>query len=598
MTIKRDSQHGLCPTLAPLFGGPDKKARLLDKEVVAVGRARGCDIMLDAAEVSAIHCIFYRAAVGVRVRDCGSRTGTRLNGNAVKNAALTDGDILQIGPFSFELKLPAGLVNAPAIDPQHLERAQQSRRKLARLAWQLRRRLGRAAAGQSGLADKAADLKAKIRSYDQKLSQLESSERELAAEREQLAKDREAQRQRVQHVEADLARRLQENEEQIRAQWAEFQQHCAGETARAQAALAAGAVPAPEALEQLQRRRHELAELEGRLKDQQAACVSMDRQIRDAHEQLERERRDFTARKARWDAEQEQARVEAERQRAAAQQAETGMRAQKAELTRMLTDLKVVQEELRNQPRADHKPLQQENQTLQQENQELHEKVAALEQRLADSFERDRVEEILVEQDQARQALRDEIDRLRQQLAETDAAPSQGDEAAVLRAENEALHQLLQQRLTQQTETAAAEQDRLDSQEHELERLRAEVARLSELSKPHYPAPTSGNENDLESYEAELNRFRQQLEADRAGLNKEMDTVRARNAELDEAIREMEMEMSRERAEMARERTRLERMREEIKAEMERIQRDGGVRESLASFQRLREEMKTSGSRR
>ena len=62
--------------------------------------------------------------------------------------------------------------------------------------------------------------------------------------------------------------------------------------------------------------------------------------------------------------------------------------------------------------------------------------------------------------------------------------------------------------------------------------------------------------------------------------------MRDRNAELDEATREMEMEMSRERADLARERTRLERLRDEVKADLERMQRDGGVRESLAGVQR------------
>jgi hypothetical protein len=43
---------------------------------------------------------------------------------------------------------------------------------------------------------------------------------------------------------------------------------------------------------------------------------------------------------------------------------------------------------------------------------------------------------------------------------------------------------------------------------------------------------------------------------------------------------------------------RLDRMREEIKSEMERVQRETGVRESLASFQRLREEVRQPATRR
>jgi hypothetical protein len=53
----------------------------------------------------------------------------------------------------------------------------------------------------------------------------------------------------------------------------------------------------------------------------------------------------------------------------------------------------------------------------------------------------------------------------------------------------------------------------------------------------------------------------------------------------------MELDLSRERAELSRERQRLERLREEARQDLERLQRDAGVRERLAPVQRLREEM-------
>ena len=51
------------------------------------------------------------------------------------------------------------------------------------------------------------------------------------------------------------------------------------------------------------------------------------------------------------------------------------------------------------------------------------------------------------------------------------------------------------------------------------------------------------------------------------------------------------MEMSKERAELARERMRLERVREEIKTDMDKMQREASVRDSLAGVQKLRDEM-------
>jgi hypothetical protein len=53
----------------------------------------------------------------------------------------------------------------------------------------------------------------------------------------------------------------------------------------------------------------------------------------------------------------------------------------------------------------------------------------------------------------------------------------------------------------------------------------------------------------------------------------------------------MEMAMSKERAELARERMRLDRLREEVRGELERMQRDNPMRESLATVSKLREEI-------
>src|SRR5690242_12126734 len=116
MATRRDAGPAH-PTLVPLHGNLDKKPRPLDRDVTAVGRARGSDLCLDAAEISTLHCLVYRTPGGLKVRDCGSRTGTRVNGHPVKGTVpLQDTDILQIGPFSFELKLPAALATESAPD--------------------------------------------------------------------------------------------------------------------------------------------------------------------------------------------------------------------------------------------------------------------------------------------------------------------------------------------------------------------------------------------------------------------------------------------------------------------------------------------------
>lgn len=96
------------PSLLVTYGNTTRKVRPLDRELLVLGRASTCDINLVSPEVANIHALIVHAAEGWRVRDCGSRMGTRLNGKAVQESPLGDGDVLQIGSFSFHLNLPGG----------------------------------------------------------------------------------------------------------------------------------------------------------------------------------------------------------------------------------------------------------------------------------------------------------------------------------------------------------------------------------------------------------------------------------------------------------------------------------------------------------
>ncbi len=175
-------------------------------------------------------------------------------------------------------------------------------------------------------------------------------------------------------------------------------------------------------------------------------------------------------------------------------------------------------------------------------------------------------------------------------------------ELSALRTENAQLHHLLAERDRERveaaeraasnapaTEEARAETDLLRQLLHEKDAL------LEELRQQVQQQPAPKPITDIDSYEAELNEFRRQLEGDRKKLNEEIEQLRTRNVELDEATREMELELSRERAELARERQRLDRLREDARLELERAQRDAGVRERLAPIQKLREELTSGG---
>ena len=65
--------------------------------VTAIGRARECEIHLADPNVSRRHAEIHFDAGSYAVVDLGSTNGTELNGQRIKNARLSDGDVIAIG---------------------------------------------------------------------------------------------------------------------------------------------------------------------------------------------------------------------------------------------------------------------------------------------------------------------------------------------------------------------------------------------------------------------------------------------------------------------------------------------------------------------
>jgi chromosome segregation ATPase len=247
------------------------------------------------------------------------------------------------------------------------------------------------------------------------------------------------------------------------------------------------------------------------------------------------------------------------------------LHAQKTELMRMMGELRSMQDSIRQQAKPDVRALQQEVERLSRENADV----------------------VVLREDNLRLQL--ELETARQHDAGSDVPDDFVRQLDDLRAE---INLLTEELRTKEASLQELQQRPAGDQHHDVEQLRAENALLKQLleERSTEPAPRAEpqlpkSESDLELYETELNEYRRQLDTDRNKLNREVETLRERNKELDEAIREMEMEMSKERAELARERMRLERVREEVKADMERMQRESSVRDSMGPVQRLREEI-------
>ena len=71
----------------------------MKEQLSLVGRATDCHPILSDASVSLFHCSLLSTPKGLWVVDLGSQLGTKVNGNSVRYARLSDGDELQIGRF-------------------------------------------------------------------------------------------------------------------------------------------------------------------------------------------------------------------------------------------------------------------------------------------------------------------------------------------------------------------------------------------------------------------------------------------------------------------------------------------------------------------
>jgi len=97
-----------CPQLVPEAGG---QPFILRRRLSVVGRNKTSDLCLNASQISAIHARIIRRPGLITLRDTGSRNGTAVNGNMVRQTELAMGDRVVFGDVAFVLKrswLPTG----------------------------------------------------------------------------------------------------------------------------------------------------------------------------------------------------------------------------------------------------------------------------------------------------------------------------------------------------------------------------------------------------------------------------------------------------------------------------------------------------------
>ena len=90
----------------------------LEREVTRIGRGITADIRIDDARISRRHAIIVQRRRRVRVLDDRSTNGTFVNGKAVAEAELEEGDLVRIGSVALRFVDLAGERQAVSVAPR------------------------------------------------------------------------------------------------------------------------------------------------------------------------------------------------------------------------------------------------------------------------------------------------------------------------------------------------------------------------------------------------------------------------------------------------------------------------------------------------
>lgn len=526
------------PALIVAVGRTRRRMRSLSQATTILGRARGCDIALNAMEVSYVHCHITRTPQGLVLRDCASRTGTLVNGQPIQEAALSDGDTIQVGPFLFRVQVPA------AWNPADEFKARQN--QIA----ELRREVDRLGRKRRRLAESTLRQRRRFRSLRQDLAEA----RRLLAQMENENASMVAtpvDNAPIEPVPQEIANLQQENDS-LRQMLVRSALEC--DQLRKKAEGADEATVNASALEQeMISLRDELARLQANSQQLQSELVttqSAAAQVGELRQRLD------SAGEINNQLKQKVGVYEQKMQRAREVVAENErLKQQLAEARQQLeaTSLPAGVVEVQPPSSAEADAASEEfNARLENERRAHEERLTGLRGEL--EKERTRFKELIKQTAAQHGAVQHELTELRAKLEERDLALStlvSSDEFNAVR-------------------------EKLTLAEEVIERLRQQLQ-----ERP--PAPEIPPE--LSQYEASLNEFRDQLAT-------AQEQIKVHEDELDAKMKAAELTLSKERAELARQRALVERTRRDFLMELEHAEREAQQRERMAPVQRLKDELK------
>jgi len=86
-------------TVHPKQSDGEKIVRMEFNNSVDIGRDKNNDIVFSSMRASSKHCRIYKVNDELKIKDCGSRNGTFVNGRKITEKILNDGDIINIAVY-------------------------------------------------------------------------------------------------------------------------------------------------------------------------------------------------------------------------------------------------------------------------------------------------------------------------------------------------------------------------------------------------------------------------------------------------------------------------------------------------------------------
>jgi hypothetical protein len=343
------------PGLIVQQGPTAQKHRGLLLSANTVGQARGCDVVLDAPEVSSLHCLITRGPEGLSIRDCSSRTGTFVNEKRIWEAPLHDGDLVTIGSFTLQVYLPAScLVPANGVGavarPETLDKDRQALAQEAKRCEELKQAL---AARQNELTRQEGALRDQLRDHDQKKLQLEEAQKQLDLDREAVIAESKNLEGQVQQVEQELGQRQAQVEADVQTRLQECDRQC------------------EERKQALTARENELAGKEESLRNRLQEYEQRKLQLVETQQQLDLDRETLTADREALTAESQNLEERAQQ----VEKAEQELRDRQPQLEERTQQVEKAEQELRDrqaQVEADTQTRLQESQQRREESERPH----------------------------------------------------------------------------------------------------------------------------------------------------------------------------------------------------------------------------------